>query len=158
MSKNKNQTHQEGAAPVNISAEQLKDPGFFGELWEQARLVYYLMRDPNVPIFLKTLPFVGLVYFFFPFDFITDLVPVVGQLDDITLMIIGSKIFIEMAPPPVVAHYIRQMRRKVAGVTVVEGTAEDAGVEPKAIEPIIIDQAPDEVVIEQIKTQERKKR
>ncbi|MCZ7668954.1 MAG: DUF1232 domain-containing protein [Chloroflexi bacterium] len=59
-----------------------------------------LIRDPEVPIYLKVVPFVGLLYVIMPIDLITDFAPVIGQLDDITALIVGAKVFIELAPPP----------------------------------------------------------
>jgi uncharacterized membrane protein YkvA (DUF1232 family) len=112
---------------------QLKDVGFLGELWQQVRLVFYLIKDREVPIYLKVLPFVGILYTLFPIDIITDIVPVLGQLDDLTILVIGAKVFIEMAPPQVVARYMAQMRGDSAA-TIVEGTATDAAPEIKLIE------------------------
>jgi uncharacterized membrane protein YkvA (DUF1232 family) len=89
---------------------KMKEPGFWRELWQQARLVYYLLRDPEVPFYLKLLPFTAVVYLLFPFDLLTDLAPVVGQLDDITVLLVGSKIFIEMSPPHVVARHMDAIR------------------------------------------------
>ncbi|MCP4426951.1 MAG: DUF1232 domain-containing protein [Chloroflexi bacterium] len=89
---------------------KVKEPGFWRELWQQARLVYYLMRDPDVPFYLKLLPVTSILYFLFPFDLLPDLVPVVGQLDDITALLVGAKVFIELAPPAVVAKHMQKIR------------------------------------------------
>ncbi|MFO7663175.1 MAG: DUF1232 domain-containing protein [Chloroflexota bacterium] len=104
---------------------QLKDPGFFRELWQQVRLVFYLMRDREVPLYLKILPFFGILYALFPIDLIADVIPVLGQLDDLTILIIGAKIFIEMAPSDVVARYMDQMRSGQDNIKIVEGEAVD---------------------------------
>lgn len=126
--------------------DKLKDVGFLGELWQQIRLVFYLVKDRDVPIYLKVLPFLGVLYTLFPIDIITDVVPVLGQLDDLTVLLIGAKVFIEMAPPQVVARYIDQMRGEKTA-TIVEGTASDvvdaADIPPdvKLIEGEIIDTA-----------------
>lgn len=104
--------------------EQLEDIGFFREVWQQIRLVFYLLKDREVPIYLKIIPFVGILYALFPLDVIADFVPVLGQLDDLTLLLIGAKVFIEVAPPQVVARYIAQMRGDATG-RIIEGTASD---------------------------------
>ncbi len=113
--------------------ENLKSVGFLGELWQQIRLVFYLIKDADVPIYLKILPFAGILYTLFPLDLIADVVPVLGQLDDLTILLIGAKVFIEMAPPQVVARYMEQMNPQKAG-TVVEGEATDVLPEVKLIE------------------------
>ena len=89
---------------------KVKDPGFWREMWQQIRLVYYLLRDPEVPFYLKLLPFTAVVYLLFPFDLLTDFAPVIGQLDDITILLVGTKIFIELAPPHVVARHMEAIR------------------------------------------------
>jgi uncharacterized membrane protein YkvA (DUF1232 family) len=105
---------------------------FLGELVQQIKLVYYLVRDRDVPIYLKVLPFLGVLYVLFPIDIITDFVPVLGQIDDLMILTIGAKVFIEMAPAPVVAKYMAQMRGE--GPAIVEGEASDVIKEVKLIE------------------------
>lgn len=97
-------------------------PGFFGELWQQARLALALMLDRQVPIYLKVLPLAAVAYLLFPLDFLPDLVPGLGQLDDLTVLILGAKVFIDMAPQDVVQRYLRQFTGadKVNGPTVLD--------------------------------------
>lgn len=83
--------------------------GFLGELWQQAKLVVQLILDPKVPIYLKALPFAALAYLIFPVDFLPDFVPGLGQLDDLTILLLGAKVFIELAPKDIVAQYIDRM-------------------------------------------------
>jgi uncharacterized membrane protein YkvA (DUF1232 family) len=105
---------------------------FLGDLMQQIKLVYYLVRDRDVPIYLKVLPFLGVLYVLFPIDIITDIVPVLGQIDDLMILTIGAKVFIEMAPAPVVAKYMAQMRGE--GPAVLEGEASDVVKEVKLID------------------------
>lgn len=97
------------------------DPGFWREVWQQMRLVVRLIRDPEVPIYLKIVPFLGFIYLLFPFDLVTDFLPVIGQLDDLTALVVGGKVFIELAPPAIVARHLRQIRVEDGYETVVEG-------------------------------------
>ena len=82
------------------------DPAFWREIWNQARLVYHLMRDPDVPFYLKLLPLAAIAYVIFPADLAPDLVPVIGQVDDLMALLVGAKVFVEMAPPHVVERYL----------------------------------------------------
>lgn len=116
----------------------IKDVGFLGELWQQVRLVFYLIKDREVPIYLKVLPLVGVLYTLFPIDIITDVVPVLGQLDDLTILLIGAKVFIEMAPPQVVARYMDQMNSRNEA-TIIEGEVSDVAAGVKLIENQIVD-------------------
>lgn len=113
-------------------AGKRKDPGFFREVWQQIRLVYYLLRDPEVPFYLKLVPFVAVVYLFWPVDFLPDILPFLGQLDDFTALLVGSKVFIELAPPHVVARYMDEIR-----------AADGFGPDPAVDEKIIIDPDPE---------------
>lgn len=103
-------------------------------MWQQARLVYYLLRDPKVPFYLKLVPFAAVLYLLWPVDLLPDVLLGLGQLDDLTALLVGSKVFIEMAPPHLVAHYMNQIR-------VSDGFA---GVD-EVNEKIIIDPQPDVV-------------
>ncbi|MDT8307510.1 MAG: DUF1232 domain-containing protein [Anaerolineae bacterium] len=87
------------------TGQKAVDPAFWRELWNQARLVYYLMRDPEVPFYLKLLPLAAIAYVIFPADLAPDLVPVLGQMDDLMALLVGAKVFVEMAPPHVVERY-----------------------------------------------------
>jgi uncharacterized membrane protein YkvA (DUF1232 family) len=89
---------------------RVKDPGFWKEIWEQFRLVWLLLRDKDVPIYLKLLPLAAVIYVIFPADLFPDLIPVLGQVDDITAVILGAKMFIEMSPQDIVNRHIRAMR------------------------------------------------
>ena len=105
---------------------------FLGDLMNQIKLVYYLVRDRDVPIYLKVLPFLGVLYVLFPIDIITDIIPVLGQVDALMILTTGAKVLIEMAPASVVAKYMAQMRGE--GPAIVEGTASAVAKQVKAIE------------------------
>lgn len=86
------------------------EPGFWRELWQQARLIYYLIRDPEVPIYLKVLPFLGFVYLLVPFDLFADVLPFLGQLDDVTALLLTGKVFIELSPQQAVMKHMQTIR------------------------------------------------
>lgn len=137
MSENKERSVNDDKA-LTPSDEQ---PGFFGELWDRARLIYKLMLDPEVPIYLKALPLASVLYLLFPFDFLPDVIPGIGQLDDITILVIGAKMFIDLAPQHVVARHLQSFRiQKGAAPALDEQTAEDIYADdPDVIEGIIIE-------------------
>jgi len=104
-------------------SKQVKDIGFWREIVHQVRLVFHLLRDPEVPFYLKLLPFIGFVYLLSPIDFVPDLFLGLGQLDDLTVLVVGSKIFMELAPPHIVARH-RQAIRTSDGFTDSDGIKE----------------------------------
>ncbi len=69
------------------------------------RLVYRLLRDPRVPLFTKVIPFASLVYVILPVDFVPDVIPVLGQLDDLGVVLLAIETFIFMAPQNVVQEH-----------------------------------------------------
>ncbi len=116
-----------------------KDPGFWRELWQQIRLVFRLLGDREVPFYLKFLPFITLLYLIVPTDLLFDLTPVLGQLDDLAVLLAGSKLFLYLAPAPVVARHLAEIRAQDGYGHLVD--AEDDAVkdkEQKALEDVII--------------------
>jgi uncharacterized membrane protein YkvA (DUF1232 family) len=85
------------------------------------RLVWALLRDGRVPAQQKLiLAGIG-AYLFFPIDLIPDFVPVLGQLDDLAVVLLGLDLFIRSAPADVVEEHLAkisqdkdQLRRDVA--------------------------------------------
>jgi uncharacterized membrane protein YkvA (DUF1232 family) len=106
----------DGENPSDESAKEetltarVKDEGFWKEMWHQMRLVWQLIRSPEVPLYLKILPALAFIYILIPTDFIPDFIPGLGQLDDLTALIVGAKVFIELAPQDVVARQLRTLR------------------------------------------------
>jgi uncharacterized membrane protein YkvA (DUF1232 family) len=128
-------SEEEAMEPAENALETVEhtDESFWREFLNQVRLVWYLLRDPEVPWYLKLLPAAGFIYFLIPTDLLPDLFPVLGQVDDLAILMASSKVFIELSPPQLVAHYLRLMRQR--------RTADNlAGVEPsdKEIQNAII--------------------
>lgn len=67
-------------------------------LFSQLRLAFRLLREPSVPLFLKALPVAAAVYVFSPLDFIPDVLPLLGQLDDIGVIAIALEGFVRLCP------------------------------------------------------------
>lgn len=124
---------------ADSTLQKAKEPGFWREMWQQARLVYYLVRDPEVPFYLKLLPLAAFGYLLMPFDLITDLAPVIGQLDDITAILVFSKVFVELAPPEVVARHMAAIRQQDGFVAAVMGERDGAAIDDEVDGAIIIE-------------------
>jgi uncharacterized membrane protein YkvA (DUF1232 family) len=71
----------------------------------RARLIWRLIRDGRVLWVWKFIPVAGLVYVAFPFDFIPDFAPIIGQLDDLGIFLASLWLFVELCPPDVVKEH-----------------------------------------------------
>lgn len=91
--------------PTNVG----ETAGILASIIKNARLVWRLFRDPDVSPWLKTIPPATLLYLLFPVDFIPDLALGLGQLDDIAVILLGLKLFIELCPQDIVRRHLREM-------------------------------------------------
>jgi uncharacterized membrane protein YkvA (DUF1232 family) len=84
--------------------------GLGRSLWQQARLVMRLMSDSDVPIWLKAMPVAAMAYVLMPFDFAPDVIPVLGQMDDLGIFVVGMKMFVDLAPITAVNKHLSAIR------------------------------------------------
>jgi uncharacterized membrane protein YkvA (DUF1232 family) len=70
-----------------------------------ARIVWGLVRDPRTPLPLKGLLAAGLAYVIVPIDLIPDAIPILGQADDLTVLLLVLDLFIANAPADVRAEH-----------------------------------------------------
>lgn len=77
----------------------------FRSLMSDIRLALRLLREPKVPVYLKAVPFAALAYVVSPLDFLPDFFPIVGQLDDLGIAILGVKLFLQLCPADAVAFH-----------------------------------------------------
>jgi len=80
--------------------------GILGELIRNAQLVWRLLKDPRVPLPIKLIiPGVVGIYLLSPIDFMPDVLPLLGQIDDIAVLFGGVMLFIQLCPPDVVEEH-----------------------------------------------------
>src|SRR5438552_2937220 len=90
----------------------MRDSGGFSlsGLISNAQLVYRLYQDERVPTLLKAAVPLGVaLYFVMPLDAIPDFIPVLGQLDDLAVIILGMGVFLRLAPQDVVDEHRRAL-------------------------------------------------
>jgi len=78
------------------------------------RLYWRLFRDARVPLWPKALLVAGLGYVVLPFDFIPDMLPVIGQIDDVVIVLAVAHWFLQGCPPAVVEEHARALGARVA--------------------------------------------
>jgi uncharacterized membrane protein YkvA (DUF1232 family) len=62
------------------------------------RMVWGIIRDPRTPLPLKALLGAGLAYVVVPIDLVPDAIPILGQADDLTVLLLVLDMFIANAP------------------------------------------------------------
>jgi uncharacterized membrane protein YkvA (DUF1232 family) len=79
--------------------------GFLGEIIRQIRLVWRLLTDSDVPGWVKFIPPLAILYVISPIDLVPDPMLGLGQLDDLAVLLLGLKVFVEMCPGGVVQRH-----------------------------------------------------
>jgi uncharacterized membrane protein YkvA (DUF1232 family) len=79
--------------------------GFLSEIVHQIQLIWRLIKDRQVPIWVKLIPPLAILYLISPIDLIPDPVLGLGQLDDLAILLLGFKVFVELCPPGVVQRH-----------------------------------------------------
>jgi uncharacterized membrane protein YkvA (DUF1232 family) len=75
-----------------------------------ARVIWGLVRDPRTPLPLKGLLAAALAYLVMPFDLIPDAIPILGQADDLTVLMLVLDLFISNAPAEVRKDHLERAR------------------------------------------------
>jgi uncharacterized membrane protein YkvA (DUF1232 family) len=97
-------------AKIPSSSEIRESAGFVGGLLRQSRLAWRLLKDSRVPGWVKVIPIGGLLYLLSPIDLIPGLVlPGLGQVDDLVLLLLALKAFIDLSPPGIVREHLEQL-------------------------------------------------
>ena len=75
----------------------------------QIRYYRLVLFDRQTPWYVKLILVIGLVYILYPFDLITDLIPVLGWVDDLTIGSLLVGLAIRLVPVQVkerIAHQV----------------------------------------------------
>ena len=100
--------------------EKPPDEGVFQDLIRRIKLFWRLLKDRRVPVWVKAIPFISLVYLVVPADLVPDLFVGLGQLDDLAVLALGYRLFIGLAPPEVVREHLNDLIVSAAGWRVVD--------------------------------------
>lgn len=79
-----------------------------------ARVIWGLARDRRTPLHLKLLLFAALAYLLTPIDLIPDALPIIGQADDLTVLLLVLDLFIANAPEEVRREHWERARNGTA--------------------------------------------
>ena len=73
-------------------------PGLLRRWMTSGRLAVRLLREPRVPLLFKLVPAAAIAYVLFPFDVAPDFLPVLGQLDDLAILLGAAEVFVKLCP------------------------------------------------------------
>ncbi len=92
----------------------LKDPTNFLRiilnLPKFIKLYYRLFKDSRVPVQLKFILVIALVYVVSPIDIIPDwVIPMFGYADDLIILFAGLRYFLKKCPPEIVQEHVERI-------------------------------------------------
>jgi uncharacterized membrane protein YkvA (DUF1232 family) len=80
-------------------------PSLVRTLFSHVKLTLRLLREPQVPLLLKTVPLLAGLYLVSPLDFVPDVLPILGQLDDLGVLLLALEAFLKWCPAPAVEYH-----------------------------------------------------
>ena len=83
----------------------LSRPSMLKTLVSHVRVSLRLLREPRVPLLLKTLPVLAAAYVVSPLDIVPDVLPIIGQVDDLSIVFIALEAFLRVCPTGAVGYH-----------------------------------------------------
>lgn len=87
------------------------DGGFFSDVGMRIKLIFRLIMDPRISIFLKLLPFASLIYLIIPAPIPPDFIPL--PIDDALIIWVATYLFVELCPQEIVDEHMRALNMEI---------------------------------------------
>jgi len=81
-----------------------------GEAWLNMRLAWRLLTDGRVPLRNKLILPAVAIYLLWPLDFLPDLLPFLGQVDDLTAVLLALIVFVRSCPRQLVGEHLADIQ------------------------------------------------
>ena len=78
-------------------------------LRRKLRLAAALVREPRIPVLVRTLPPALVLYLAMPLDIIPDFIPVIGHLDDVLVLLLGVAVLLRFTPSAVLEEHLARL-------------------------------------------------
>jgi len=102
--------------PKNKSIIPSQNGGLIQDFIKHFKLIWLLISDKRINIFLKLLPVASLVYLVSPLDILSGMaLPVIGALDDAAIIWIGTSLFISLCPEVIVNEHTLSLEKTLSG-------------------------------------------
>ena len=72
--------------------------------------VRLIMKDDRVPMYVKFIPVLLMLYLTSPIDLVPDFIPVLGYLDDVVIALLALALIIRLTSGPVVLDLLQQAK------------------------------------------------
>jgi len=82
---------------------------FIQNIPQFVRLYWRLLRDARVSIWPKALLVLAGIYVLSPIDIIPDMIPFIGEVDDLVIVIAACRLFIYLCPREIVQEHVRRI-------------------------------------------------
>ncbi|HOS80592.1 MAG TPA: DUF1232 domain-containing protein [Anaerolineae bacterium] len=96
---------QRSGSPTPPSNEPGAVLSWLKDFFRQFQLAWRLLLDSRVPATTKIVPFLTLAYLLSPIDLVSDLAVGLGQLDDLAILFIGLRLFVDLCPTDLVEEH-----------------------------------------------------
>jgi len=73
-----------------------------------------LVADERMPLSVRAIPALLVLYLAMPLDIVPDFIPVLGQLDDIAVVIVAVGLFARFAPVRIIEEHIARLESQAA--------------------------------------------
>jgi len=117
-----------------------KDPtlrqraGLLAEIARQLQLIWRLLHDSRVSPWVKLLVPATLLYVISPIDFIPDVALGLGQLDDLTILLLGLWLFVDLCPKDVVRQHLEELGARI-GYRIIDEEPQPVETPPPVLQP-----------------------
>jgi len=87
--------------------------GFFTDIGLRIKLIFRLILDPRVNIFLKFLPIASFIYLIIPGLIPPDIIPT--PIDDLLIIWLATYLFVELCPQEIVKEHMKELNMEIPG-------------------------------------------
>jgi uncharacterized membrane protein YkvA (DUF1232 family) len=83
---------------MSTQTSQNQSRSALAQLASSLALAIRLFFNPKVPMWAKLVPIFALLYLISPIDIVPDFIPGLGQMDDLTILLLAVWIFLQLVP------------------------------------------------------------